>query len=348
MTRPRIGRWPSGRTPSSEHGGTRQPGSGDRPRLDDLIAVRDTGASMRLREQISLIEAALPTLRSFQLAQRSSNTMGSSGKENLLRALQFLVRVPPLEPVLKPLITHPVFSLPGDEMTLDIGNAQQFSESLRLLNSQATLLHDALNVALQPVDDNMIAFRIPPTNSLKSVEETIGEIEQCLQQAVVHPKVGGLVAFVGVESGSAWLLISVGVPAAAVVVKAIAYASALLAQERVRHAQAQAYIKTLGFTIDLMEAAKDKAKLAMDRLVTEKAEAIGAEHYDGSPEQIGRLTHVLSTLSDLFFRGAAIEPAKLPPADTESGFPNVEKLLEAAGHPRLLVAENQAAEPKGS
>jgi len=108
------------------------------------------------------------------------------------------------------------------------------------------------------------------------------------------------------------------------------------------HAQASAYIKGLGFSVEMMSEATAKAKVAIDRLVSEKAGAICSSHYDGSPEQQGRLTHVLSILSDLFFRGAAIEPAKLPPVNTDSGFPDVGRLLEEADHPKLLAPEADA------
>jgi hypothetical protein len=256
-----------------------------------------------------------------------------------LEALQLLARVPPLETTLKPVIGSPVFALPGDEMIFDVATAQEFQGAVRNLNIHATMLAQALTSALSPVDDYMIAFRIPQTESLKSLEKTIDELEQCLQQAVVQPKIDGLVRFVGVESGSAWLLISLGTAAAAAVIKVIAYASAMIAQERVRHAQATAYIRSLEFTTEMMEAAKNKAKAVMDRLVNEKAGEINGAHYDGSPEQEGRLVHILNTLSELFFQGAAIEPAKLPPANVDSGFPNVEKLLEAAAHPKLSPSD---------
>jgi len=270
--------------------------------------------------------------------------MVAPGKANLLMALQILSRVPPLAKILKPVTDSSVFSLPGDEMIFETVSAQDFSTALRTLASSATIFAEALAVALAPVDDQMIAFRLPQTESLKDVEKTTNDLEQCLQQAVVHPSIDGLVRFVGVESGSAWLLISLGTAAAALVIRVIAYASATIAQERVRHAQAAAYIRALGLTTELIAAAKDKAKVAMDQLISEKAAEINAAHYAGAPEQQGRLINVLEKLSDLFFKGAVIEPAKLPPANVDSGFPNVDKLLEAAGHPKLLPPE--AAETK--
>jgi hypothetical protein len=302
---------------------------------------------MRLREQLALIEAGLPTLRSFQLTNRAPNLQVATGKRQFLEALQTLSRVPALAPVLKPVISSPVFSLPGDEMVFDPNTAPGFSSAVHNVGALATMLAQALTTALPPVDDSMIAFRVPQTESLKTVEKTIDDLEQCLQQAVVQPKVDGLVRFAGVESGSAWLIISLGTTAAAAVIKVIAYASATIAQERVRHAQAAAYVRTLGFTAEMMEAAKDKAKVAMDKLVAEKAGELNATHYDGSPEQQNRLLHVLTTLSELFFQGAAIEPAKLPPANVDSGFPDVTKLLEAAGHPKLLPADPTGSKGAG-
>jgi hypothetical protein len=298
---------------------------------------------MRLRHQLSLIEAALPVLQSLKLEQRGPH-MVAPGRGALLVALRILSRVPPLEPVLKPLLVNPIFSLPGDEMVFDLSTGQEFQGRVVLLATHASLLATAMSSALSPVDENMIAFRVPGSDSLKALETTIADLDQCLQQAVVHPKVDGIVRFVGVESGTVWLLVSLGTAAAALVIKVIAYASATIAQERVRHAQAEAYIRTLGFTTEMLEAAKDKAKVAMDKLVGSEAEKINSDHYDGSPEQHGRLVHVLNTLSELFFRGAAIEPAKLPPANVDSGFPNVEKLLEAAGQLKLLPSKPEGTD----
>jgi len=69
---------------------------------------------MRLREQIALIEAGLPRLRAVQLAQRGQLHV-ANGKSEVLAALQFLARVPPLQSVLAPVIKNPVFTVPGDD-----------------------------------------------------------------------------------------------------------------------------------------------------------------------------------------------------------------------------------------
>jgi hypothetical protein len=301
---------------------------------------------MRICQQLSLIEAALTNLKTFKLVQQQPNVLAAPGKAKILEALRLLLRVPSLKRVVKPVIDHPVFAQPSDEFRFDNGTGSNFGHRIEELTSRAEWLFEALTSSLPNLDENMIAFRVPPTESLKNLEETIGEVERCLEQGVVHAKVGGSVKFVGVDSGSTWLLLSLGSAAAVVVIKTIALASAVIAQERVRHAQVAAYLKTLDFSIEMMEAAKDKAKIAMSQLVDQKAEEICKGNYDGSPEQTNRLKLVLDTLAGLFFRGATIEPAKLPPADVGSGFPNVEQLLVEASHPKRLASSSADSEVK--
>lgn len=120
---------------------------------------------------------------------------------------------------------------------------------------------------------------------------------------------GGHVNILTAESGSIWLIVSLGAFTAVNLIAGICWAAAVIRKKNAEAKMFEAHAKTLELKNDALESLVDAQKQQLANMLTAESEAILSKFYDHKdPETLNRLKLSVSTVADLIDRGAKILP----------------------------------------
>lgn len=174
--------------------------------------------------------------------------------------------------------------------------------------------------------DNVIQIKLPETKTFDDLSKTSNELRNSLQIPLLDSSTDGHIEILTAESGSIWLLVSVGTIAAVNLVGAICWASAVIRKKIAEARIFEAHAKTLDLKNEALQNLVYAQEQQLKNVILAEAEAIATGHYDDqSPEKIARLKLSLETIADLIERGAKILPSSKE-EDIKRAFPDYSNL----------------------
>jgi hypothetical protein len=168
-------------------------------------------------------------------------------------------------------------------------------------------------------------LKLPEIINFDDLAKVANDLKKAIEMPIVDQNDGGYVQIKSAESGSIWLIISVGTFSGVNLVAAICWASAVIRKKKAEAKIYEEHAKTLELKNEVLESILDAQKQQYKNILQAEAEQIANNHFNNqSPEVIERLKLSLTTVSELIDRGAQI----LPSSDKEltKSFPNYSNL----------------------
>ncbi|SEL93771.1 hypothetical protein [Parapedobacter koreensis] len=174
--------------------------------------------------------------------------------------------------------------------------------------------------------DSVIQIKLPETKTFDELSKISNELKKSLELPLLDSNTDGRIEILTAESGSIWLMVSVGTVAAVNLVGAICWASAVIRKKMAEARIFEAHAKTLDLKNEALQNLIDAQEQQLKNIVIAEAEAIATNHYDNqAPETIARLKLSLETIADLIERGAKILPSSKE-EDIKKVFPDYSNL----------------------
>jgi hypothetical protein len=168
-------------------------------------------------------------------------------------------------------------------------------------------------------------LKLPEIINFDDLARVANDLKKAIEMPIVDQNDGGYVQIKSAESGSIWLIISVGTFSGVNLVGAICWASAVIRKKKAEAKIYEEHAKTLELKNEVLESILAAQKQQYKNILQAEAEQIANNHFNNqSPEVIERLKLSLTTVSELIDRGAQI----LPSSDKEltKSFPNYSNL----------------------
>ncbi|PIF71160.1 hypothetical protein [Flavobacterium sp. 2] len=168
-------------------------------------------------------------------------------------------------------------------------------------------------------------IKLPEIVNFEDLTKVANDLKKAVEIPINDQQNGGYVQIQSAESGSIWLVISVGTISAVNLIAGICWAAAVLRKKKAEAKIFEEHARTLELKNELMKDLADAQKQQYKNILQAEAEEIAKNNYDNnSPEVIERLKLSLTTVSDLIDRGTQI----LPSSDKEltKSFPNYSSL----------------------
>lgn len=229
-----------------------------------------------------------------------------------------------------------IYNKHADIITCSHSQYNDFENKLDNIRGTCIYIRDILKDLISTQPPNTFSIKLPVTNSLSELANTMTTIEKLLNQLVVNEQMNGKVELSKVDSGSIWLDISLYSSSAICAVGSAAWAAAMIRKKW--------YEGNV-----LIEAAK-KNKLHNDVLgrirdgIAEQVDSIASSEFENAlsqnnidlneiksknPEYLNRSLHVIKEFYKLFEKGMQIH-SPLETSESVSnlfpGFKDLDKL----------------------
>ncbi|WPO78638.1 hypothetical protein [Flavobacterium sp. KACC 22761] len=173
--------------------------------------------------------------------------------------------------------------------------------------------------------DHGLYIKLPEVINFEDLSKVANDLKKSIEIPINDQQDGGYVQIQSAESGSIWLLISVGTISAVNLIGGICWAAAVLRKKKAEAKIFEEHARTLELKNDGLAQIIEAQKQQYKNILQAEAEEIANKNFNNnSPEVIERLKLSLTTTADLIDRGTKI----LPSSDKElsQSFPNYSNL----------------------
>lgn len=183
-----------------------------------------------------------------------------------------------------------------------------------------------------------VFVRLPTSKDLAETAKYMEVFDKYMKQVVL--KLDGRVRLDNCESGSIWLELNLGTPAAVTLIGGIAWAAAVVfkkVQEGRIHAT---YVESLKIKNDALISIQEAQKNLLDALVETEASNLSRASYGETADRdsIERVKATIREFSELIEKGAEIHPALEAPAEVKELFPDFKKLMSIEPRTKMISA----------
>jgi len=187
---------------------------------------------------------------------------------------------------------------------------------------------------------NGLLIKLPEIQTFDDFAKISNELKKAVEIPVIDQNTGGYVKIGTAESGSIWLIISVGTITAVNLIGAICWSAAVIRKKKAEAKIFEEHARTLGLKNESLQTVIDAQKIQLKNIIEAEAEEIAKEHYNvNDPEVINRLKLSLNTVNDLIDRGTKILPSS-DNKETLKSFPDYSNLNLIESGIKKLQNEN--------
>jgi hypothetical protein len=197
------------------------------------------------------------------------------------------------------------------------------------------------NIVEEP-NDRSIYVKLPEAADLEEVILYLQDLQRALAQAVINETIQGVVEVARWDSGSFWLQILLGTPAAVGLVAGLAWSAAVVRKKIFEGDIFREYVRGLKIKNESLEDLLAAQKEATKQLVDMEAQALLLKHFgkEDDPDRLERLKMSLKTLAELIRKGAEVHPALSAPETVKNLFPDFKSLDAIASQIKQLTSSS--------
>jgi hypothetical protein len=247
--------------------------------------------------------------------------LGAARKE-LLK----LTAAPELAEALSPLLESRIFATDREDYTtVDAGELRSAVYRLQIL---IIGLREALQYHAPSVTADSVVFKLPDPADLADALRTVEQFRVAVDQVIANDTIGGHVKLVGWETGSFWLYVALGTPAAVSIIGSIAWSAAVVRKKFLEGTIIKKKIEAMEIRNEALEAVREGVDRQVALLLSAETKAVYDKHFRGEedPEQLQRLQYAIKTFAELIGRGAEVHPSLEAPEAVANLFPDAKKL----------------------
>lgn len=190
------------------------------------------------------------------------------------------------------------------------------------------------------ISENGLFIKLPEIQNFDDLSKVSNDFKKAIELPIADQNDGGFVKIETAESGSIWLIISVGTFSAVNLIAAICWSAAVLKKKRAEAKIFEEHAKTLSLKNESLEILVNAQKVQIKNILESEAEEIANEHFTlKDPEVINRLKLSINTVNDLIDRGAKILPSS-DNKDVMRTFPDYSNLNLIESTLKKLQSEN--------
>lgn len=207
-----------------------------------------------------------------------------------------------------------------------------------LFNSSEALFKSS-NKLIDRLDDNSISIKMRNINDYNLLVSDITDLQKCISQIILHPKIDGKLEIDSWESGSRWMNLYLGSALAVGIVASTAWSGAVV-YKKVQEGRIFAeYARGLAIKNDSVEEIAAKQQEAISALVSEEAKRIQVKYYDEDEdnENFERIKFSIKLFSELVEKGTEVHPALTAPESVQNLFPDFKNLESIVSQTKLLT-----------
>ncbi|NML64457.1 hypothetical protein HHL22_04485 [Hymenobacter sp. RP-2-7] len=201
-------------------------------------------------------------------------------------------------------------------------------------------LQKAINDNRYSTINDIIYIKLPEIKSFETLSRYSNDLKKAIEIPVVESNKGE-VDILTAESGSIWLVVSLGTASAVNLVAGICWAAAVIRKKQAEANIFEQHAKTLELKNNALDILVEAQKIQINNILSNEAEAIANKHFDRKePETIERLKLSINTISDLIEKGAKIIPSS---SDSEANklFPDYNSLSLIESSIKQIMSNNR-------
>jgi hypothetical protein len=188
--------------------------------------------------------------------------------------------------------------------------------------------------------ENGLYIKLPEIQNFDDLAKVSNDLKKAIEIPIVDQNDGGYIKIETAESGSIWLIISIGSITAVNLIGAICWSAAVIRKKKAEAKIFEEHAKTLGLKNDSLQTVIDAQKIQIKNIIEAEAQEIAKEHYKlNDPEVINRLKLSLNTVNELIDRGTQILPSS-DNKETIKSFPDYSNLNLIESAIKKLQSEN--------
>lgn len=230
------------------------------------------------------------------------------------------------------LLRFHTFAAGGDQIVLDPNSQADFAQKFSNLLIRLSMMEQALKASVPRADENSISIRLPAVKSLAELSKLAAEVDEILRPILELEDKESHVQVSGFDTGSMWILVSLGSRIALYVVRNICQAARTILELSLELKRAQISVKRLNVEAKILATIEAEADRTRREQIREAAEKIDSQDFASSTarDRIGRIERSIDLLAQINEKGGEIQPAleELQGASDEEKFPDIGKLLK--------------------
>lgn len=253
-----------------------------------------------------------------------------NGLEKFRIGVNYLSGIAFLDPLLNEIKQTSAYKGYSDSMLLES------SSKLDTLSAQLFYyllgINSFLDSEVQDENSDSLRIKLPPVKDFDDVAKVMNELKRAISIPVSDEAIGGRVEIERAESGSIWLLIALGTPVALRLIGELCWAAKVIERKERENEFIAQQVKEYSLDNELKESLLQAQKKLINDLVESQAINIQQQLYNNREhEQTQRLILSITTISDLYHKGAEFHPALSAPESVSNLFPNTknQELLES-------------------
>ncbi|WP_426492918.1 hypothetical protein [Hymenobacter sp. 102] len=288
---------------------------------------------MNLIEIANLIRNNIQNIKyEYKYLSGEQNPYYLQGLGKLKLGLRNIKNIPYIQDELDKIESSWLFKSDADETRVDYSKNSEVEPYIKKIQTGLEYLLRVYNSSSYANSEDVIYIRLPELHSFEELARTANDLKKSIEIPVQLDNIGGDVEIVSAESGSIWLIVSVGSIAAINLVGSLCWAAMVLRKKHLEAKIFEQHLKTLELKNSAIEDFVMAQKSQLSNILTNEAEAISNKHYNrNEPENIERLKLSINTIADLIEKGTQILPASKD-SDTQKLFPDYNKgsLIESS------------------
>ncbi len=241
-----------------------------------------------------------------------------------------LAEAPELSDALEPILNSKVFATDRDEFVLT--EADELRAAVYRLQLLIVGLREALKYHAAAPSPESIVIKLPDPADFADALQTAEQFRLAIDQVIANKIIGGQIKLLGWETGSFWLYLALGTPAAVTLIGSVAWAAAVVRKKVLEGTILKKKVEAMEIHNDALDAVREGIEREVDLLLTAEAKAIYKKHFNAKddPEQLQRIQYTIKTFSELIGKGAEVHPSLQVPEAVANLFPDPAKLNSVA------------------
>lgn len=207
-----------------------------------------------------------------------------------------------------------------------------FKQTLDRIIIKCEALISAIDQIIPSQNNFSVSIKLPPINTLSELSEITKDINNALNQTLLHPNINGKVELQNFDTGSNWFEVVLGNKEAFAFVGGIVWSALEIHKKLIENAIMKQRLKSLQIKNDALEDLEGALSKALDQELTEqcqdKALQLLAENNIPTNDNEYNLKtgHSIKIIAQLIFDGAEFHQPSIAQSDNKQLFPDFKSL----------------------
>lgn len=217
-----------------------------------------------------------------------------------------------------------------DEIVVTRKTATLFVSAMNELKSHTEIIYDTLEEFLKKGTKESVSIKLPISNDLEEIANTMSKLKLALEQSLVNPFVNGHIELIGFDRGSNWIDVGLGSLLALQFLGAMIRLIYESKNKEIELATKREMVRSVKIQNDLKEKFCEAIDKELEEYYSHRVDNLLsiAKIDKPEPEYPARLGHSLRLLSELVSKGLEVHPSLIAPKEEIDKFPDPKRLFE--------------------